>query len=166
MQILKSIKQAFQNTFKQNVSLKGVYNFTIRDAVTGEVKRTYYYENIIPTVGRQNIANNMTAASPASVLLINKAALGTGTNTPANGDTTLQTETYRNDVASRTNSANIGYITAFYSALEVSGTFREIGLFSGGTASANTGVLMSRVAINITKSTSETLTVDWTITIS
>lgn len=166
MSILETLKGAANVLFKDKVTLKGVYNFTVRDAVTGEIKRTYYYENIIPTVGRQNIANNMTAAVPASSLLINKAALGSGTNTPANTDTILQTETYRNDVASRTNSANIGYVTAFYNATEVSGTFREIGLFAGGTATANTGVLMSRVAINITKSTSETLTVDWTLTIS
>ena len=162
MKLLTKIKKLLDD----KVTLKGVYNFTIRDAITGEIKRTYYYENIVPTVGRQNIANNMTSASPTSVLLVNKAALGTGTNTPANTDTTLQTETYRNDVASRTNAANIAYVTAFYSAVEVSGTFREIGLFAGGTATANTGVLMSRVAINITKSTSETLTVDWTLTIS
>lgn len=166
MNILKTLAGLFSSNNKESVMLKGVYTFTIRDAVTGAVKRTHRYENIVPTVARQNIANNMTASSPASSLLINKAALGTGTNTPANSDTQLQTETYRNDVASKTNSANVAYVTAFYSAAEVSGTFREIGLFAGGTASANTGVLMSRVAINITKSTSETLTVDWTLTIN
>ena len=151
---------------KENTSLKGVYKFTIRDAVTGKIKRTYTYENIIPTVGREMIANNLTDSTPTNTMLVNKVALGTGTNTPANGDTTLQTETYRNDVASRTNAQNIAYITGFFSATEVSGTFREVGLFVDGTGSANTGVLLLRVAINVTKSTSETLTIDWTLTIS
>lgn len=158
MDITKDIKQA--------VSMKGVYTFTIRDAKTGKVKRTYRYENIIPTVGRTMIANNLTDTTPDNVPYANYVALGSGTNTPANGDTTLQTETYRNAVASRTNSQNIAYITAFYNATETSGTFREAGIFCNGSGSANTGVLLSRVAINVTKSTSETLTIDWTLTIS
>lgn len=126
--------------------------------------------NIVPDVGRGNIANNMTDATPTSSLLVNKFAVGTGTNTPANADTQLQTETYRNDVASRTNASNVAYITGFLNATEYppSGTvtIRECGLFAGGTGSANSGVLMSRVAVNITKSTTETLTVDWTFTLT
>lgn len=126
----------------------------------------FVIENIIPTVGRQLIANQLTDSTPDYVPYVNKVALGSGTNTPANGDTTLQTEVYRNDVASRTNASNIGYITGFFSATETTGTYREAGLFCAGTGSANTGVLLSRVAINITKSSSETLTIDWAITVS
>lgn len=151
---------------QQKVTLKGVYKFTIRDAVTGVIKRTYEYTNIVPTVGRTMLANNLTSASPTNTPLINYVGLGTGTNTPANGDTTLQTETYRNAVASRTNSSNIAYVTGFFSAVETSGTFREAGIFSNASGTANSGILVSRVAINVTKSTSETLTIDWTLTIS
>lgn len=126
----------------------------------------FVYENIIPTVGRTLIANNLFNASPTNLMLCKYAEVGTGTNTPANGDTALQTSTYRNAIASRTNSSNVGYATAFYSATETTGTYREAGIFCDGTASAGTGVLLSRVAINITKSSSETLTIDWTLTIS
>lgn len=115
-------------------------------------------DNLVPTVGRANIANNMTDATPTHSLLVDEFAVGSGTNTPANGDTALQTETYRNNVASRTNAANVAYITGFLNATEHNGTYREAGLF------ADT-VLMSRVAINITKSNTETLTVDWTFTL-
>lgn len=153
-------------TNQETVSLKGVYTFTIRDAKTGEIKRTYKYENVVPTVAKTLIANQLCDPTPTNTPVINKVALGTGTNAPAVGDTTLQTETYRNNVASLTNAANIGYATGFFSASETSGTFRECGLFSNGTGSANTGVLISRVAINITKSITETLTVDWQLTIS
>lgn len=128
-----------------------------------------YIDNIVPTVGRENIANNMTDATPTSSLLVNKFAVGTGTNAPANGDTTLQTETYRNDIASRTNASNVAYVTGFINATEypvTSVTIREAGIFAGGTGSANTGVLMSRVATNITKTNTETLTIDWTFTLS
>lgn len=151
---------------KDKVSLKGVYTFTIRDAKTGKIKRQITVENIIPTVGREMLANNLTAASPTNTPRVTHVALGSGTNAPANGDTTLQTETYRNAAASRTNVSNIAYITGFFSATETSGTYREVAIFCNGTGSADSGVLLSRVAVNITKTTSETLTIDWTLTIS
>lgn len=126
----------------------------------------YVYENIVPTVGRTLIANNLTDATPDNLMLIKYAEVGTSTQAPANGDTALIASTYRNAIASRTNAANIGYATAFFGATETSGTFREAGIFCDGTATAGTGILLSRVAINITKTTSETLTIDWTLTIT
>ena len=124
-------------------------------------------DNLIPTTGRAAIANNLTAVSPSPAsLLVNYVALGSNATTPANADTTLGTETYRNAIASRTNSSNIAYLTGFFSATETSGTYREVGLFINGTGSADSGTLFSHAAVNITKSTSETLTVDWTVTIS
>ena len=151
---------------RSTIKLIGEYKFTIRDAKTGKIKRIYRYSNIIPTVGRTMLANNLTNASPDNTPLVSHVALGSGTDAPANEDTTLQTETYRNAVASRTNGNNIAYITGFYSATEVNGTFRETGIFSDGSGAADSGILLSRVAINITKSNSETLTIDWTLTIN
>lgn len=124
------------------------------------------YENIVPTVARQMIANNLTNALPTNLMRVKYAEVGTGITAPANTDVALQTSTYRNSIASITNASNIAYVTAFYGATETSGTFREAGIFSDGSATAGTGVLVSRVAINVTKSTSETLTIDWTLTIS
>lgn len=128
------------------------------------------FENIIPTVGRTLLANNLTATSPTNNPRINYTALGTGTTTPANGNTQLATETYRKQVSSETNADNVAYVTAFYTATEVTGTFYEHGLFCNGSASANSGVLFSRVLLNaptgITKSATESLTIDYTITLS
>jgi hypothetical protein len=73
---------------------------------------------------------------------------------------------YRNAIAYITNAANIGYADGFFTAVETSGTYTEAGIFSNGTATVNSGILVSHVAIAITKSTSETLTVSWTLTIS
>lgn len=149
------------------ITVKVNLTATIKDAKTGKVKRVIKYHNLVPTVGRTAIASYLgnVTGSPAT-MYPNYCALGSGTNAPVNGDTTLQTETFRNTVASRTNANNIAYITGFFSATSTSGTFREAGLFIAGTASVNSGTLFSRVAINITKSTSETLTLDWTVTIS
>lgn len=123
--------------------------------------------NLIPTVGRTAIASYLGNASPSPATLYpNYVALGTNTTAPANADTQLGTETYRNAVASRTSSSNIAYITGFFTAAETTGTFRECGLFVAGTGSANSGTLLSHVAINITKGGTETLTLDWSLTIT
>ena len=144
----------------------GIWRFTIRDEKTGKVKRVYEYKNLIPTVGRTAIANHLSDATPdIPNLRVNYSALGTNTTAPANGDTQLGTETFRKAIASETNSNNVAYFTAFYTAAEVSGTFREAALFINATATANSGTLFSRVAINITKSLTETLTIDYTVTI-
>lgn len=156
---MKNIEQ----TIKMICNVKA----TIRDAKTGRIKRIQYAHNIIPTAGRAAIASHLSSASPAvDPLRVNYVALGTGTNVPANADTKLQTEAFRNTTASQTSSSNICYQTGFFGAAECDGTYREAGLFMDGTASADTGTLLSRVAINITKSNTETLTLDWTITIT
>lgn len=147
------------------MSLLGVYRFTLEDVFTGE-KEVQYYTNLIPTVGRTLIANNLTDPTPDNAILINYAALGSSTTSPANGDTQLTTETYRNAIASRTNVANIAYATAYFSQAETSGTYREAGIFCNATGTANSGVLLSHVSINVTKTLSQKLTIDWTLTIS
>ena len=124
------------------------------------------YDNIVPTVGRTMIANNLTDATPTNTMLITHAALGSDGTAVANGDTILGTEVYRNAIASITNAANVAYATAFFSASETSGTFAEAGIVSNGTGSADTGILLSHVLISVTKSSSETLTIDWELTIN
>lgn len=130
----------------------------------------YKQPNINPTVGRTMIANNLASASPTTVMRLNYSSLGTGTAAPANADTTLATETFRKLLASYTNSNNIAYFTAFYTGPEVSGTFYEAGLHAGATATANSGVLFSRVLLSaptgITKTLTNSLTIDYVCTIS
>jgi len=154
---------------KDSIGLKGIWKITIRDAKTGKIKRTYIQENIIPTVGRTMIANNLTETSPDNTMRINYTALGTGSTAVANGDTTLDTEAYRKLTASQTNANNVAYCTAFYTATECNGTYYEAGLFSDGSASTDSGILFSRVLLNapsgIAKTVTETLTVDYSIVI-
>lgn len=146
--------------------MEGVYTFTLRDIFTG-AERVYTYKNLIPTAGRQAIANFLTSSTPSpSTLYCSHTALGSGTNAPANSDTQLQTETFRKAVASSTNAANIAFVSAFYTAAEAVATHREAGIFIAGTGVANSGTLFSRVAINITKGATETLTIDYQVTIS
>lgn len=127
-------------------------------------------KNLIPTIARTMIVNQLVSASPTYIPKINYCALGTGATTPANANTTLVTETYRRTIASASQVNNVGYVTAFYSSNEVVGTFYEHALFSNATAVANSGVLFSRVLLNnglgTIKTSSQTLTVDYTLTIN
>lgn len=151
---------------QEAIKISGYMKATIRDKVTGEIKRVYEYKNLNPTVMKTMIANNLVEETPDNDMAVNYVGIGSGTATPAITDTQLQTEVYRNVISSKTNANNVAYFTAFFDDTEVTGTFREAGLFADATATANSGILVSRVAINITKSSSETLTIDWIITIS
>ena len=127
-------------------------------------------ENIVPTVGRALLADNLANTSPTDDPRINFTALGSLDTAVSNADTTLATEVFRKTTASGTNADNVAFITAFYDATETTGTYKEAGLFCNGTASVDSGVLFSRVLLNptsgIVKSSTETLTIDYTITIT
>lgn len=184
---------------KETLKLKGIYKITkarietaeqwilhnkIKDAIAcgkeyislvrklNQMCKTEIFEfhNIIPLCGRKLLANNLTNSSPDNDPKINYTALGTSDTAVANADTTLGTETYRKATASATNADNVGYVTAFYTAAETSGTFKEAGLFCDGTGAADSGVLFSRVLLNggtgITKSATESLTIDTTLTLN
>ena len=122
--------------------------------------------NLDPKVGRTMIMNNLTNTSPTNTLRINYGALGTGTTAPADGDTAMETETYRKLVSSQTNSTNVGYVSMFYAATDCNGTYKEVGLFSDGEAGSGTGILVVHSAVNITKSAIQTLTIDHVLTLS
>jgi hypothetical protein len=121
--------------------------------------------NLVPDVGRSVIAQRL-AGTTTYTGTVNKVALGTSTSSPTNSDTQLGAEVYRNNIASYTYSNNIAYLTGFFTAVETSGTYAECGLFIDGTASANTGQIFSHALISVTKSSSQTLTIDWVVTIS
>lgn len=151
---------------KETLTIKGRWKFTLRNVLTGKV-RTFEYDNLVVTAGRAALASWLTNVSPSPASMrINYSSLGTGTTAPANGDTALQTETYRKAISSATSADNIAYLTAFYTAAEVTGTFREAGLQMNASGTPGSGTLFNRVAINITKSIVETMTIDCTVTIS
>ena len=151
---------------KDEMKMVGKLVFTVRDKLTGRIKRKYQYKNLIPTVGRTMIADNLTNTSPDNVMRVTHVALGDDATAPANGDTILGNEVYRNAQASQTNADNVAFFTGFFDALEVVDTFAEAGLFANATGAADSGILLSHVAISITKSNTETLTIDWTVTIT
>lgn len=140
---------------------------TIRDAKSGKIKRVYKYHNLVVNTGLALIAEFIGNSTPSITSMSpNYCAVGTSSTAVALGDTTLGVETARTVVSSKTSSGAVAYITGYFGATDVSGTLREVGLFCNATGTANSGTLFNRVIINVTKSTSETLTIDIDFTIS
>lgn len=163
-QFLNKVKE-IKKQVGEKAGAIGIYRFTLEDVKTGK-KTVKYYHNIITTVGFAMITNNLTDPTPDNDMLINYAALGTNVAVVGIGDVALGTETYRNAIASLANSNNIAYATAFFNQTEVTGTFKEAGIFCDGTGAADSGILLSHVNIDVTKTNVQKLTVDWTLTLT
>lgn len=128
--------------------------------------REYEVENIIVTAGRSVVADRL-ANDTTYTGIINYGALGSGSTTPANGDTTLTTEVFRKVVASASTTNNIAFIDFFYSKSDTNGTYNEFGTFIDGTASADTGQMWTHALTGgWVKSSSESMTVSCQYTIS
>lgn len=123
--------------------------------------------NIVPTVLRYELASLISGTTITPTLKANYFALGSGSNAPANTDTTLQTETARAVFTNRYSSLNVAYLDIFLGTNVVAGnSYNEAGIFVDGASGANTGYLLSRVAVSLSLGASSTLTVNSTITIS
>lgn len=133
-------------------------------------KKVYRIPNTITAGAKTMVANNFANSSPDNVMKIDFSALGTGNTAVTENDTTLDVESYRRKIASASNLNTVVNVSAFYGAVEVNGTFYEHAIFADASTTTDSGVMISRVLLNpndgITKSTSETLTIDYTLTIS
>lgn len=133
----------------------------------GKVKFEKTYKNLIVQAGRTAIADRLTNATPDSSLLVGYIAVGTGTTAPADGDTTLETETARKAINSKTHSADVAAIATTFNAGDIPvSTLKEVGLFIEGSATPDSGTLLARVAVNIAITALDALFVDWRITLS
>jgi len=140
---------------------------TVRDAKTGRVKRKIKYHNLVTTAGKTAIATNLADPTPnPSSIFVNYCAVGTDDTAANAADVTLGAELARNPISSNNVSGNVAYLTGFFAAAEAVGTIKEVGFFINGSSVEDSGTLLSRTVVNITKSGSETLTLDIQITIN
>src|SRR3990167_10760703 len=138
----------------------------IRDAKTGKLKFEQLVNNMFVTAGKNSMADALRGTIANTKGIITYCALGTGSTAPALADTTLQTELVRKLVSVRSVSGNVATFQTFFTTSEGNGTLREAGLFGDDASSTvDSGTLFARVAINRTKTSNDTLTLTWTITI-
>ncbi|MFW6174039.1 MAG: hypothetical protein ACOC5T_09870, partial [Elusimicrobiota bacterium] len=138
---IKGIIQA--KVWKQNNPLLRIWNKIVEFLFSGNMRYKLYRKgrvikeypkkkNVICNAGFERIVKRL-ANDVGSISYLNYMALGTGTPTPSASDTTLDTESYRNETASAIGSGDTLYATAFYTEAEVDGTFTEFGNFIGGS---------------------------------
>lgn len=141
-----------------------------------EFKRMFLVEEIsvqnkVVLAGRSIIANRLGGTNDYT-LNITHGALGTSTTTPADGDTTLGAEIYREayaDADVSQASDGIVIMSFFYSKSSFeNANVNEFGTVIDGTASADTGELFSHVVFSSTidKTLQKSITVDAQYTIT
>jgi hypothetical protein len=144
MKLMSNVKMFFENTKTKEVEIITLHN-------------------IACTVGKNSLANRLIGATKGEITYF---AVGTGTDAPAAGDTTLGTEIYRKQISVRSVSGAIATFRIFFNTSEANDTLKEIGLFGDdATVTADTGTLFARAAVDKTKTSSETLTIDWDVEI-
>lgn len=130
----------------------------------GNFKDKIYVDNLITTAAKESFAKAFSGETTNNQGIGTYHAVGTGVTAPALGDSTLQTELYRKLISVRSYSNNQALFQTYFTTSEAIGTLRELGLFGdNATATANSGTLFARVAINRTKTSNDTLTVLHTV---
>lgn len=125
------------------------------------------WHNIVPSVVRDAFALLITWTAVSTSFNCNYCALWTWSSTPLNTDVTLDNETIRWTFSNRYSVWNTAFFDKFWASTEVWWTsVTECWLFIDWTWTANTWLLLSRVLMNESMTTTETLTVNASITIS
>lgn len=151
----------------QHVSpIVGNVTIEVRDAKTGRLKAIEHYHNMFVTAGKNSLADHLKGTTANNKGIITYSALGTGITAPALADTQLQTEIVRKLISVREVNGKTAVFQTYFNPSEGNGTLKEAGLFGdAASGTANSGTLFCRVAINRTKSASDTLTLYWNVTI-
>lgn len=151
---------------KSNLKPQGTCEIIIRDAKTGRIKSRDVLHNTFCTAGKNAIADALRGTESGSRGIITYCAVGTNTTAPTAADTQLGTELYRKLISVRSWSGNVATFQTFFTTAEANGSLREAGLFGDDASSIpGSGTLFSKLAINRTKTSGDTLTLNWNITI-
>ena len=150
----------------EKAAIRGRVTITLWDVNTGK-EDIQVFDNLIVNSGRNAIAGRLAGdVSVANRGEVTWGAVGTGENSPAGADTTLQTELFRKVLAFRSVTDNKATLRLFLNTSEGNGVLKEFGLFGEDASSTpNSGTLINRVNIDRTKTISNTLTIETVITV-
>jgi len=117
-------------------------------------------DNLVVTAGKGYVASRIKDATATAM---SHMAIGSGTNDPAAGDTTLQTELGRVALTSTTVSAAVVTYVATFGAGTGTGAVTEAGILNASSS----GTLLCRTEFSVVnKGSSDSMTVTWTVTVS
>lgn len=140
--------------FSENLVMTG----RLAIAVNGEVVKEV--PNLVVTTGKEYVASRMKDATKTAM---SHMAVGSGSTSPAAGDTTLGTELDRQALASTTVSSNEITYVATFGAGDGTGAISEAGLFNAASA----GDMLCRTTFGVVnKGASDSMTITWVVTVS
>lgn len=142
----------------EGLKMKGELTIVVRDE-SGLVKNSIHVPNLVVTAGKNFIASRIVGtASP----IMSHMAIGTGTATPAAGDTTLGTEAGRVSTTG-TASTNQVTFTSTFPAGTGTGAITEAGVFNA----ASLGTLLCRTTFPVVnKAAGDSIAITWVVTVS
>lgn len=141
---------------KERIGLKGHWTIEVRE--NGKLVKVIDFDNQLTNLYKNDVLTQLNAGT-TNGLQIKYLAIGTGTNPASPTDTQLQTEVFRVQPTSRAITAD--YVQTIWVIPVQMGnfTYKEIGVFAGNaTATLNSGMLISRVNVNIEKTESMEVT--------
>ena len=139
-----------------STSWNGEYVIEVHDA--GKETVIISLHNTIHSAGRTMLRNVLSGTVTDGQLKY--LALGSSNASISVGDTTLGAETFRKAITSQSNFSAFELLSSTTILdTEANGQIEEIGIFAGSTASAtaNTGIMVSRILYSKLKTSSESL---------
>ena len=128
----------------------------------GNIKAEQKVKNLVVTTGKNYIASKMVATTNSPVSMTHMA-IGTGTTTPAAGDTALGTQTGRVSLAGSSVSSNAITYTATFPAGTGTGAITEAGIFNASSG----GTMLCRTTFPVVnKASGDSIAITWIVTVS
>ena len=144
-----------------SIGVRGYVTVRVDDVVVAEGP------NLVVTAGLNQLASALIGADTFSASTW-YLELGTGTTAVNAGDTALvtpDTATWRVATVAEVSSAT-ATLESFYPTSVANGSWTELGLFTGANGTAGSGTLFARILTSWSKTSSQTATVSWTVTLS
>lgn len=152
----------------EKLKMKGLYEVEAVDIRTG--KRVFHEKyNVLCQFLITSLFQflDYTVQTPdANTLDLNYMAIGDGDTGALRADTVLDNEVFRKTLTFK------GYDTTIFTAKlsidagegnPAGGIIREVGIFANGTATVDTGDLISRAVVSIPKNSNIKLLITWTL---
>jgi hypothetical protein len=143
---------------KDFFSAKGKLSIVVNDTA-GNLKQELNVTNLVVDTGLDYIASRMKDATATAM---SHMAIGSGTNDPAAGDTTLQSELGRVALFSTTVTSNSVEYQATFPAGTGTGAVTEAGILNA--SSGGTMLCRTEFAV-INKAAGDSMTITWTVTV-
>jgi len=140
----------------EKLSISGIATLTFEDKKGN--KEIFKIKNLVVDQGLQSIWDALTNFS--------HIALGDDATVVGGGQTSLLNEYARRPIQSQNTTINKKYLSTFFGFSEGNGTINEVGVFTDGTATLDSGNLFSRIStensgIPKVKDNTRSLTIDW-----